>query len=56
LRLRPDFSQAHLDLARVLAAQGDRPGAIEHLREAANGHDAGVARQAAQALQQLGAQ
>ncbi len=56
VRLRPDFSQAHLDLARVLAAQGDRPGAIEHLREAARGRDAGVARQAAQALQQLGAQ
>ena len=26
LKLRPDFSRAHLDLATVLAAQGDMPG------------------------------
>ena len=56
IELQPDFGQAHLDLARVLAAQGDRSGAVEHLREAAKGHDADVAQQAARALQQLGVQ
>jgi Tfp pilus assembly protein PilF len=56
IELRPDFGQAHLDLARVLNAQGDRAGAVQHLREAAKDRDAGVAQQAAQALRQIGAQ
>jgi FimV-like protein len=51
--VRPDFSRAHLDLALVLAAQGDRTGAEEHLRKAASGGDPNVAQQAAQALQRL---
>jgi len=56
LRLNPNFDRAHLDLASVLAAQGDMPGAIEHLRTAANGRDPRVAEQAAGALQRLGKQ
>ena len=54
LQLSPGFSRAHLDLATVLAAQGDMPGAVEHLREAAKGNDAAVAQAATQALQHLG--
>jgi tetratricopeptide (TPR) repeat protein len=54
LRLHPGFDRAHLDLASVLAAQGDMPGAIEHLRAAAKGRDPRVAEQATQALQRLG--
>ena len=54
LRLRPDFDRAHLDLASVLAAQGDTPGAIQHLRAAAQGRDPRVAQAAAAALQRLG--
>ena len=54
LRLRPDFDRAHLDLASVLAAQGDMPGAIQHLRAAAQGRDPRVAQAAAAALQRLG--
>lgn len=54
LRLRPGFDRAHLDLASVLAAQGDMPGAIQHLREAAGGRDPRVAQEAAAALQRLG--
>ena len=54
LELRPDFSRAHLELATVLAAQGDMPGTIEHLREAAKGSDGAVAQKATLALQQLG--
>jgi len=56
LELRPDFSRAHLDLATVLAAQGDMPGAVEHLREAAKGSDQATAQAATRALQQLGQQ
>jgi Flp pilus assembly protein TadD len=54
LRLHPGFDRAHLDLASVLAAQGDMPGAVEHLRAAAKGRDVRVAEQAAQALQRIG--
>jgi tetratricopeptide (TPR) repeat protein len=54
LELRPDFSRAHLDLATVLAAQGDMPGAVQHLRAAAQGSDAAVAQTATEALRQLG--
>ena len=54
LQLSPGFSRAHLDLATVLAAQGDMPGAVAHLREAAEGNDIAVAQAATQALQHLG--
>ena len=54
LELPPGFSRAHLDLATVLAAQGDMPGAVAHLREAAKGSDIAVAQAATQALQHLG--
>jgi Flp pilus assembly protein TadD len=52
--LRPNFDRAHLDLATVLAAQGDMTGAIQHLRAAALGRDPRVAQAAAAALQRLG--
>jgi predicted Zn-dependent protease len=54
IRLKPEFAGAHLVLARVLAAGGDMPGAIEQLRKAAAGSDPQVAQLAAQALQRLG--
>jgi tetratricopeptide (TPR) repeat protein len=54
LRLNPAFDRAHLDLANVLAAQGDMQGAIEHLRAAAKGRDPRVAQLAAGALQRFG--
>jgi predicted CXXCH cytochrome family protein len=53
LSLRPDHGRAHLDLARVLAAQGQLPQAIDHLRQAMKSLDPSSARQAAQALQRL---
>jgi tetratricopeptide (TPR) repeat protein len=53
LELQPDFSRAHLDLANVLAAQGDMPAAVQQLRQAAQGGDPAVAQAANQALQQL---
>jgi tetratricopeptide (TPR) repeat protein len=56
LRLNPAFARAHLDLAQVLAARGDMPGAIDHLRKAAAGNDPQVAQFASQALQRLGVQ
>jgi predicted CXXCH cytochrome family protein len=54
VRLRPDFARARLDLASVLAAQGDMKGAVQQLREASKGTDQEVARLAAGALQRLG--
>jgi tetratricopeptide (TPR) repeat protein len=54
VRLNPQFARAHFDLARVLAAQGDISGAVEHLRTAAAGPDPGVAHIATQALQRIG--
>jgi tetratricopeptide (TPR) repeat protein len=54
LELTPEFSRAHLDLASVLANQGDMGGAITHLREAARGADPAVAQAARQALARLG--
>jgi len=54
VRLRPDFARARLDLASVLVANGDLPGAVQQLREAAKGSDPEVARLAAGALQRLG--
>jgi tetratricopeptide (TPR) repeat protein len=54
LSLRPDFARTRLDLASVLAAQGDMQGAVQQLREASKGSDPEVARLAAGALQRLG--
>jgi FimV-like protein len=54
LRLRPDFGRTRLDLASVLLAMGDTPGAAQQLRDAAKSSDPEVARLAARALQQLG--
>ena len=54
LQLRPDLSRVHLALANVLAAQGDTPVAVQHLRSAAKGGDPAVAQEATRALQQLG--
>jgi predicted CXXCH cytochrome family protein len=52
--LRPDLARAQFHLGTVLAAEGDRENAAAHLREAAKGNDAAVARQAEQALRELG--
>lgn len=54
LRLRPDFGRVRLDLASVLAAQGEMEQAIEQLREASKSNDPETARLAAGALQRLG--
>jgi tetratricopeptide (TPR) repeat protein len=54
LALKPDLARAQLRLGTVLAAEGDKEGAAAHFREAAKGNDAAVARQAAQALRDLG--
>jgi tetratricopeptide (TPR) repeat protein len=54
LRLRPDFGRIRLDLASVLAAQGDMRQAVQQLREAVKSGDPEVARLAAEALQRLG--
>ena len=54
VRLRPEFARARLDLASVLAAQGDKQGAVEQLRAAAKGSDPEAARLAAGALTRLG--
>ena len=55
LELQPASSRAHLRLGNVLAAQGDVRAASEHLREAAKSSDAAIARQAVQALSEIGA-
>jgi tetratricopeptide (TPR) repeat protein len=55
LELRPDSDSAHLHLGNVLSAQGDVAGASEHLRQAARSSDAAIARQATEALRQMGA-
>jgi tetratricopeptide (TPR) repeat protein len=54
LELAPALARAHLRLGTVLAAEGDRDGAAAHFREAAKGNDAAVARQAAEALRDMG--
>jgi len=54
LSLKPDLARAQLRLGTVLAAQGDREGSAAQFREAARGNDAAVARQAAQALRDMG--
>ncbi|HMC61319.1 MAG TPA: tetratricopeptide repeat protein, partial [Candidatus Solibacter sp.] len=53
IRLRPDFGLAHLNAARILAAKGDRAAAQQHLRQALQGSDANIRRQAAAELQRL---
>ena len=54
LTLKPDLARAHLRLATVLLAEGDKEGAAAHFREAASGNDAEIARQASQALRDMG--
>jgi Flp pilus assembly protein TadD len=53
-RLEPGFTRAHWNSARLLLAAGNRAEALPHLRAAAAGSDPSVARQAADALRQLG--
>lgn len=55
LQLQPSLARVQLRLGRVLAAQGDRDGALSHFREAAKSNDVGIARQALQGLRELGA-
>jgi tetratricopeptide (TPR) repeat protein len=52
--LRPDLASAQLHLGTVLAAEGDKEGAAAHFRQAAKSNDAALARQAEQALRDLG--
>jgi len=52
--LRPDFARARLDLASVLAAQGNMEQAVEQLREASKSNDPETARLAVDALRRLG--
>jgi Flp pilus assembly protein TadD len=54
LTLKPDLWRVHLRLGMVLASEGDKAGAEVHLRAAAQGDDAAIARQAADALARLG--
>jgi cytochrome c-type biogenesis protein CcmH/NrfG len=54
LSLKPNLAGVHLRLGSVLAAEGDKEGAAVHFRQAANGNDAAVARQAVQSLRDLG--
>lgn len=54
LALAPGMARVELRLGSVLAAEGDREGAAVHLRKAAQGNDASVARQAEQALRDMG--
>ena len=54
LALAPGTARLQLRLGTALAAQGDREGAAAQFREAARGSDAAVARQAEQALRDLG--
>jgi tetratricopeptide (TPR) repeat protein len=52
--LSPDFARVRLDLASVLAAQGDMEQAVEQLREASKSNDPETARLAVDALRRLG--
>jgi predicted CXXCH cytochrome family protein len=54
LALSPGSARIELRLGTVLAAAGDKEGAASHLREAAKSTDAAIARQAGQALRELG--
>jgi tetratricopeptide (TPR) repeat protein len=53
LKLKPELWRVHLRLGMVLASEGDRAGAEVHLRAAAEGDDAPIARQASEALARL---
>jgi tetratricopeptide (TPR) repeat protein len=55
LALEPELARVRLRLGLVRAAQGDRTRAREQLSEAAKSRDPEIARQANQALRQLGA-
>jgi tetratricopeptide (TPR) repeat protein len=55
LALKPGQARVQYRLAAALAAGGDRTEAIAIFREAAQSGDAAIARQAAQALRELGA-
>jgi tetratricopeptide (TPR) repeat protein len=54
ISLRPDFARVRLDLASVLAAQGNLEQAVEQLREASKSNDPETARLAVDALRRLG--
>jgi len=54
LALAPGSARLELRLGTVLAAVGDKDGGAVHLREAAKSNDAAIARQAEQALRDLG--
>jgi Tfp pilus assembly protein PilF len=54
LALAPDLARVEFRLGTVLAAEGDKDAAAAHFRRAAKGSDAGIARQASQALRDLG--
>jgi tetratricopeptide (TPR) repeat protein len=55
LAIRPDMNRVHLNLGLLLYSQGDKSGAITHLRQAASDSNAAVAGPAAQALEKIGA-
>jgi Tfp pilus assembly protein PilF len=50
LKLRPDFGLAHLSMADLLAARGDRAGARAHLLRAAQDRDPEIRRRAEQKM------
>jgi predicted CXXCH cytochrome family protein len=54
LELKPDLVRVRLRLGTVLAAEGDKEGAAANFRAAVKAADANVARQAAQALRDMG--
>jgi tetratricopeptide (TPR) repeat protein len=54
VKLKPDLARVQLRLGTVLAAEGDLGGAMRHFQEAAKGNDPAVARQAEQAMREMG--
>ena len=54
MKLKPDLARVQLRLGTVLLAEGDKDGAIRHFREAAKGNDVSVARQAEEAIREMG--
>jgi len=54
VRLRPDFWRAQYELGAMLAEKGDTPGALEHLKIAAQGADGEAKAAALQLMQRLG--
>jgi len=53
VRVRPDMSQAQLDLGAMLAKKGDIAGATEHLRLASSAADPRLRQIAVRLLEQL---